>query len=423
MDPDSWPAIWPVVQLLVSLVILFFAMIFTGVQIENSSQKEINESGIGMSTDTVAALIFSLPFLAWSVISDVKIATMISALFFAQPEMRPGAVAAISAVMLLVLGIAEIMVFILLPLCWGRARSDQYDARMRPMRALVSLFRPVARLVTLPARHLIQSRGVASEIGTVTEEDMMEMVGSVESGSFIDENQKEMISNIFELDDVTAADIMTHRTEIEAVPVTATTDEIINTAVEFGYSRIPVFEGSLDNIIGIAYVKDLLPYVGKGIKGIDLTKLWRPTLFVPESRRARELLFDFKQRKIQLAVVVDEYGGTAGIVTMEDILESIVGDIEDEYDEEERYIVEEPDGTFLCDGYAEVESVFEALGLDEAYDDVESDTIGGLLTDLLARIPRKGEQPTAVFGGAELTALDADERRITSVRVRKLAED
>ncbi|MEG1269428.1 MAG: hemolysin family protein, partial [Oscillospiraceae bacterium] len=239
----------------------------------------------------------------------------------------------------------------------------------------------------------------------------------------IDDSQKEMIGNIFELDNVKAADIMTHRTEIEAVPITASIDDITAIAIEYGYSRIPVYDGTLDHIIGVAYVKDLLPYVGKSSLGTDLSKLLRKTLFVPESCRARDLLIDFKQSKMQLAVVVDEYGGTAGIVSMEDILESIVGDIEDEYDEDEKLIVKSSDGSLICDGYADIDDVYDALGIEDIPDEIESDTIGGLLTDLLMRIPKSGEHPSAVYDGIELVALDADERRITGVSARLINKE
>ncbi|MEG2939232.1 MAG: CBS domain-containing protein, partial [Oscillospiraceae bacterium] len=179
-------------------------------------------------------------------------------------------------------------------------------SKLKPVMLFVGLFSPLARLVTMPARRILKSRGISEEFGSVTEEDVLDTVEELDR---IDDSQKEMIGNIFELDNVKAADIMTHRTEIEAVPITASIDDITAIAIEYGYSRIPVYDGTLDHIIGVAYVKDLLPYVGKSSLGTDLSKLLRKTLFVPESCRARDLLIDFKQSKMQLAVVVDEYGG------------------------------------------------------------------------------------------------------------------
>lgn len=421
-DPDGWP----ILQMLISLLAISVCMMYTGALVETSSQKEISESGVGLSHKTIAALLLCLPFAAWGFISSADIVHRLGMLTQAvdQAYSAPNGLYYIVAVAgFIIAAVASAMLFVLLPFSWGRAHSELYLKRMRFMKPLCTLFIPLSRFITLPARRLLAARGVASEIGSVTEEDVFELMDTAEENEFIDENQKEMIGNIFELDEVAAADIMTHRTEVEAVPLTATVDDIINKAVELGYSRIPVYDGSLDNIVGIACVKDFLPYVGKGTRGVDLAKLMRPTLYVPESCRARELLLDFKQKKIQLAVVVDEYGGTAGIVTMEDILESIVGDIEDEYDEDENLISENPDGSVTCDGYADIEDVFEMLGFDEVPQDIESETIGGLVTDLLARIPKKGEQPKVRYNNIDLTVLGADERRITRVHVEIISSE
>lgn len=415
-DADSWP----ILQLLIALAALTLGMLYTGILVENSSQKDLAQSGVGMSLKTISALLLCTPFLIWAAACIARMVRATAALTVPDGTQPGFSYYLITVAGYFIAAVAVTMLCVLLPFSWGRAHSNSYEKSFAFMKPLVALFLPLAKLVILPARRILGARGVASEIGTVSEEDLLELVDSVEAGD-IDATQKEMIGNIFDLGDLTAEDIMTHRTEMEALPLSATTDDIINIAVEFGYSRLPVYDGTLDNIVGIAYVKDLLPYVGKGTRSIDLKKLLRPTIFVPESRRARELLFDFKQKKIQLAVVVDEYGGTAGIVTMEDILESIVGDIEDEYDEEESYIVRNADGSLTCDGYAEVDDVFGELGLGDAPEEIESDTIGGLLTQLLARIPKKGEQPTATYDGIELRALDADERRITCVLVRKTA--
>lgn len=418
-DPDSWP----ILQLLFSFLFLSLCMLYTGVIVESGNQKDIANSGIGLSHRTIASLLLSLPFAAWAIISTVQILHKLGMLTQTENEQLTFIYYVIVIPGYIIVAVSVSMLCCVLPLSWGRARSDKYQRSMRFMNPFVSLLLPLAKLASLPARTILHARGVASEIGSVTEEDVLDLVDSATENEFIDENQKEMIGNIFELNDVTVSDIMTHRTELEAVPVTATVDDITEKAVEFGYSRIPVYNGSLDNIIGIAVVKDFLPYVGKGTKNVDVAQLIRPTLFVPESCRARELLLDFKQKKIQLAVVVDEYGGTAGIVTMEDILESIVGDIEDEYDEDEGYIIENPDGSLTCNGYAEIEDVFDILGLGDVDEDIGSDTIGGLLTDLLERIPKPGEHVTAQYKTITLEALDADERRVTSVLVTATPAD
>ncbi len=418
-DPDSWP----ILSLLCSLFFLCLCTLNAGALADTIDLKDVTKRRLGASRRAVAALLLCVPFAIWAGVCSFRIAHNLGML--TQPAGQPVSLwyTAVTTISCVVLTIVLLALCVCLPYGIGHANTENTRKYLRFLRPFVALFLPLAVFVTMPAQALLRKRGEQAEVNTVTEEDVLELVDTATEHDFIDENQKEMIGNIFDLGDVTAADIMTHRTEVEAVPTTATVDDIIAKAVELGYSRIPVYDGSLDNIIGIAYVKDFLPYVGKGTKGVEIQQLYRPTLFVPESCRARDLLFDFKQKKIQLAVVVDEYGGTAGIVTMEDILESIVGDIEDEYDEADEYILEKPDGSLLCDGYAEIDDVFDLLGYGEVPEDIDSDTIGGLLTDLLARIPKPGEHASARYQDLELTALDADERRITSVLVQKLAPE
>lgn len=422
MDPDSWP----IIQLVISLLLMIPAFLTAGVVSEEATQKEISDSGVGVSMRETASYLICAIQSAFAADGIRKVSALAAGAIL-EPFTDPAAsfypvapyfaICVVCGVLLAVLAAA---CFAALPLFWGRGHSEAYTEKLKFPLWLVRVFVPVARLVTAPARSVLRARGVGSELGSVTEEDVLD---DVEELHEIDDNQKEMIGNIFELADVKAADIMTHRTELEAVSADASVGDVVDKAVEFGYSRLPVYEGTLDKIIGVAYVKDLLAYVGKNTGEVQLKSLLRKTLFVPESCRVRELMLDFKQKKVQFAVVVDEYGGTAGIVTMEDILESIVGDIEDEYDEEEALILKNKDGSLTCDGTAEIEDVYEALGFEEAPDEIESDTIGGLLTELLGRIPGPGERPEASYGGEILlTALSADERRITSVLVKRVQE-
>ncbi|MEA5051677.1 MAG: hemolysin family protein [Oscillospiraceae bacterium] len=417
MDPDGWP----VFQLILTLFALFFCCSAAGVILDASTQKEIEQSGVGISARAVASILLAGVFAVLAMTFEATLSRSAAQALLAlcgAGELR-WLYHVLSVLLFLLLALLTASLVIFLPVSLGMAHSDEEKYKSNFAIRVVRLLVPAASAVMAPARRVIRARGMQNEVGGVTEEDVLELVDSVEEHDVIDDAQKEMISNIFDLGDMTAADIMTHRTEIEAVSVDDTVDDIVDTSVQYGFSRIPVYEGTLDNIIGIACVKDLLPYVGK-VASVDIRTLLRGTIFVPESCRARELLFDFKQKKVQLAVVVDEYGGTAGIVTMEDILESIVGDITDEYDEEEKPLIAPgPDGSFICDGYADVDDVFEAFSLEPPEDDdIESDTVGGLLTELLMRIPKNDEHPSADYGPLTLTALAADERRVTRVRVQ-----
>lgn len=423
MDPDSWP----IIQLILSLFALFVSCVTLGVVLEASTTKEIQKSGVGFSIRAVSAILWSLVFAVLVVVYIARLSTSLSFLIFSSASdplssVHPYPVfwgQALEVLIFIILSLFATTVFVFLPLSWGIAHSEAYNTKSNFFLKLVTLFNPLSCIVTSLARKIIVARGMSDEISGVTEEDVMELVDTVEELDVIDENQKEMIGNIFDFVDVEAADIMTHRTEIEAVSCDGSIDELVNISVNFGYSRIPVYEGSLDHIIGVAYVKDFLPFVGKNTESVKLRDHLRSTVFIPETRKAKELLVEFKQKKIQVAVVVDEYGGTSGIVTMEDILECIVGDIEDEYDEEEQTLISAaPDGSLICDGYAEIEDVFERLGV-EVPEEVECDTIGGLLCELLTRIPDADERASAEFEGLILTSLSSDERRIKGVRVEK----
>ncbi len=252
----------------------------------------------------------------------------------------------------------------------------------------------------------------------VTEEDVLELVDTAEEQDVIDENQKEMISNIFEFDDVTAADVMTHRTDLIAVPEGTLLTEAARIAGEEGFSRLPVYQKTLDNITGILYIKDLLFLVQDQTEGNSpVQQYMRPAMFVPEACRAGELLRDFKRKHTQIAVVVDEYGGTGGLVTMEDILEEIVGNIQDEFDDEEEQMTPCENG-YECDGALQLEELLAAFDLEmpAQEDDEEFETVSGLITQRLGKIPMAGESVNMNWGGVHFEVLQVDARRIIRVR-------
>ena len=259
---------------------------------------------------------------------------------------------------------------------------------------------------------------------TVTEEDLFELVDDADEQDLIDTAQKTMITNIFDLSDVSAGDVMTHRTEVNAVNEHASCREAVELALSTGNSRLPVYRKSLDNVTGILYVKDLLRlFDDPGVLERQVSEFTRKAMYVPESRPAGELMMDFKKQHTMIAIVVDEYGGTAGLVTMEDILEEIVGDIQDEYDTEEAELTP-CGGGFLAEGSLDLEDVFEAFGMEcpERTDEEEFDTVGGLIADRLGRIPENGEPATVQWGGLSFTCLEVRDRRIQRVRCTRLEE-
>ncbi len=250
----------------------------------------------------------------------------------------------------------------------------------------------------------------------VTEEEIRMMVDVGNEEGNIEESEKEMINNIFEFDGKVVEEVMTHRTEITSIEETATVAQVVELAIAEGFSRIPVYREDIDDIIGIVYAKDMLKYVGKTMdENEPITNYIREVIFVPESNRCTELFKTFKTKKIQMAVVVDEYGGTAGIVTMEDLLEAIVGNMQDEYDNEEEEVSQLAENIYVLEGSMSVDEVEKVL--DVSIDEEEEyDTLGGLITDLLDRIPGEDEHPSVKVQNVEFTVLLVEDRRIAKVR-------
>lgn len=254
---------------------------------------------------------------------------------------------------------------------------------------------------------------------TITEEEIMYIVGEGEESGAIEENEKDMIENILDFNDTTASEIMTHRTDIVALGDTSTIQEIVNLGIEEGRSRIPVYHEDIDSIVGICYVKDLLPYVGKDIPGfIHLNDILRPAYFIPETKKCSQLFKEMTERKVQIAIIVDEYGGTSGLVTLEDLVESILGNIQDEYDNEEDDITKVSEHEFTVDGTTPIDEISDLTDTD--LPDGDYDTIAGFVTDKLGRILRNDEHPVIETNGLNITVLEVDEQRISKLLIKKI---
>ena len=218
----------------------------------------------------------------------------------------------------------------------------------------------------------------------VTEEDIRQMMDAGEELGSIEGVQADMVNNIFEFDDITADKIMTPRIDVAAVEADSSVVDALNIGVEEGYSRIPIYEEDIDHIIGMLYMKDLLPYVGQPIPAdVTIRSLLRETHFVPESKKCDDLFAEMNEKRLQMAIVVDEYGGVAGIVTMEDLLESIVGNMQDEFDEEEEEVTQLDDHSFEVDGSLSMDDLEELLERD--FPEGDYDTVAGFIMDLLGR--------------------------------------
>ena len=262
----------------------------------------------------------------------------------------------------------------------------------------------------------------------VTEEDIMYMVNEGHEQGVLEASEAEMITNIFEFDDKVAADIMTHRTAVIALDGEMTLKEALDFVVkEANYSRFPVYSEDIDNIIGILHMRDMLHYTdSKDHLNTPIAKikgLLRSPHFIPETKNINALFKEMQSQKIHMEIVIDEYGQTAGIVTMEDILEEIVGNILDEYDVDEQYIVRGEGDALIMSGMTPLDEAQEELGITFPEEDLENyDTINGLLISRLDRIPGDDEQPEVQYLGYRFCVLKVENKMIHSVRVTKLPQ-
>jgi len=232
----------------------------------------------------------------------------------------------------------------------------------------------------------------------------------------ISRQERDLIESIIEFKDTLVREVMVPRTEIFAVERHIAPEEIINLVLESGHSRFPVFEGTIDNVVGLLLAKDLLTFRRPREDEVDLEQVIRPAYFIPESKKISDLLRDLVERKTQIAIVIDEYGGTAGLITLEDIIEEIVGEIYDEYDRLEPRLLPQEDGSVVVDARLDVEELMEHF--DRPRPEGKFESVGGLLIHLLGRVPQVDD--TVVIEDLELTVKAADERRAKEVLVRPL---
>ena len=281
--------------------------------------------------------------------------------------------------------------------------------------------KPIVKFLALSTNGVLRVIGIDphADEEVVTEEEIRMMVDVGGETGVIEDTQIEMINNIFEFDDIDVADIMTHRTDMVCVDEEEPLAEAVKLSIENGFSRIPVFKEDPDNIVGIVYIKDFLKYVGTNLPKTKTVKdMMRPAYYVPETKRCGELFTEMTEKRVQMAIVVDEYGGTAGIVTLEDLLESIVGNIQDEYDQEDEEISIINETTFEVEGITDIEEVEEHTG--KKFPEGDYDTIGGYIISVLGFLPEDGQMNEVQFENVKFTVLNVEERRIGKVKVEIL---
>jgi CBS domain containing-hemolysin-like protein len=248
--------------------------------------------------------------------------------------------------------------------------------------------------------------------------EIQEVLDESEERGLIDHDEGDMIEGIFDLKQTVAREIMVPRTYIVGISRDATRDQVLKTVIESGHSRIPVYDENIDHIVGILNAKDLLPLWLNGSEEFNMEPMLRDPFFVPETKRIKDLLNELRHKKSHLAVIVDEYGGTSGIVTIENIIEEIIGDIRDEHDFEEELFVTQEDGSVLVNAWVNIDDFEEQFGV--KFPREGFDTIGGFIIHLLGKVPIKGEK--IEYGELEFKIQGGDQKRITRVLVSKCPE-
>lgn len=294
------------------------------------------------------------------------------------------------------------------------------------LQIVASVCKPFIWFLSLSTNFVTRLLGFDPNAGeeSVTEEEILMMVDAGEEKGVFEETTKDMISNIFDFDDRTVSELMTHRTEMTAAEDIDSVSDVVKMALEDGHSRIPIYHEDVDDIRGILYVKDLLRYVGDAdAEKIVLTDIMRPAYFVPESKKCGDLFAELTAKRLQMAIVCDEYGGTSGLITMEDLLEAIVGNMQDEYDNEEEEISQLSENSFTVDGATALDEVSDLIGVDLPEGDY--DTIAGFVVEQLGRIPQPDEHPVVTFENVTLTVEEVEDRRISEILIEKtpLPED
>ncbi|UCG32317.1 MAG: HlyC/CorC family transporter [Phycisphaerales bacterium] len=321
-------------------------------------------------------------------------------------------VAILSVILLLIFGVA-------VPNAWARHAGEQFVAATYPLlRACRVALSPAVSILHFFDGLVRRLAGIPPSNATSQleemEQEILDVVSEGERHGAVDEQEKEMIESVIAFADTQVGQVMTPRTQVRAVEIGAGLEDAKQLILKAGHSRIPVYESTIDNVQGILYAKDLLNV--ENPTDVKIADIMRPVSFIPETKNLRECLQQFQETKVHIAIILDEYGGTAGLITLEDLLEELVGDITDEYEEPEpEPIVRLDDGRADVDARLRISELNDELGVTLPEND-DYDTVGGFVFSTLGRIPQPGEQFD--HGNLRIEILDAEERRVKRLRIR-----
>ncbi|MBO5247671.1 MAG: HlyC/CorC family transporter [Clostridia bacterium] len=431
--PDPYP------QITISILLLLLNALFT---LGGESVKTLNKALLNRKAeegnDTARRIVSVLEkpgylFRAALCIGRVlcKLGAMALILFaFSEPltaawEHLPFAGPLASTVLILATAVIFVLFGELLPIRVAEQKADGIIYRIwHLLRFFAFLYYPIAFPVNLLSTLLIQMFGLKQEADeALSKEEIQTLVEESSDSGLLEEHERDMLEGIFDFNEKTADQVMTPRTEVFLIDANAPLSEYLEEMLNEKYSRIPVYRDKIDNIVGILYLKDFLCEAYRvGFENVDITRCMHDVYFVPERKRLDDLYRELQESKNHMAVLIDEYGGFSGIVTIEDLIEEVMGDIDDEYDEEEEEIRSEDDGSFLAEGSATIAEINERLGLSLDENTEDYDTVGGLIIKLLGYIPEETEDLSLEYEGCSFKVEKIADRRIETVRITKLEE-
>ena len=415
MESDS-------ISLIIIVLCVIMSAYFSATETAFSSFNKIRMKNMAEKGDKKAILVMKLAEDFDSLLSTILIGnnivnilgTSLATVFFVAwlgNEAGPSAATAVITVVVLVFG--EIS-----PKSIAKESPEKFAMFAAPfLRGLMVVLRPFNFLFA-QWKKLLSLIFKSEEDAGITEEELLSFVEEAQQDGGIDEQESMLIKSAMEFTEQEAADILTPRIDITGVSTDATKDEVAAIFAETAYSRLPLYEESIDHIVGIIYHKDFHNYVYHTDK--ELSEIVRPVLFVPKTKKIGVLLKELQQKKSHIAVVLDEYGGTVGIITLEDILEELVGEIWDEHDEVSQDIMITSEEECMVSGNANLEKVFEYLGL-EIDEEIDALTVNGWLMDLLGRVPEMEDK--IVYQNLEITVVEMDDKRIEKVHVIRKSEE
>ncbi len=409
---EAYLTIWllPSIVILGSLLVAFVTA--AEMAFASANRPELRQAGsIGKTRGQMAEALLANPARLLATFLVVKLLGLVMAVaggvfWAARPTIGNGLPWALGLVFVLLL-LAQI-----LPRSWVIGRQNTIVLGLAlPVRVVTLLLSPLTAFLQRLAQDAAPS-GTLSESIFLSEDGLRFLLNVTDQESVIEQEEKEMIASIFEFSGKLVREVMVPRIDVVALPVETSIPDILDVILKVGYSRIPIYRGTADNVIGVLYAKDLLRFLRDGRTDVPPEKILRPAYFIPESKKVDELLQELQQRKVHMAIVVDEYGGTAGLVTIEDLLEEIVGEIQDEYDAEEPTVKAINANEYLFDARVPLDEANKLLAI-ELPDD-GGDTLGGFIYSQLGKVPAVGDR--IEFENVVIQVLSVAGRRIKQVR-------